>query len=145
MTPDQQLQRSIMSDGSAATKPSNVPNPRDAKRTERRNRAARFGWKLRLGIMLVSLSASAAMIFTEQGRAARAEFQTAILDVIKTELEARRPQQAVAAAPDAGGDPEPAPSGPTWIKTDTGAADTRPKVSAMPESRVTVRRLGQDG
>lgn len=166
MTPDQELRQAML--GPAAAKPEKAAKAdaraaRRDKRIARAERAKSRTWMVRLAVLVLSLSGSAMMLFTESGSEMRREFQTAILDLVQTEMQARREMQAAAiaenqelnrravaqleavAAQTADTAPAaqvPAPEAITFVPARGSDSGERVVVSQMPESRVAVRRLG---
>lgn len=151
MTPDRALKAAIMDEAegsSGRTRPAR--KRRDRKPVARGAFARRFA--LRLILLAISIGATRMLLYTDEGRAAFEGFQTALLEVVQTEMAAR------ASAPDANAQaaetqtaeaaPAPhfvsAPQSPEPAQA-PAQANIRPKVSQLPESRVAVRRLWEDG
>lgn len=147
MTTDHDLRQAILGDAGAEVRKRAVKQHRG----RRRGGFAR-GIAVKLLLLGLSLGASRYLMATEDGKAMFGQFQAGLLDVIQTEMAARReaamtaeatvpteafvpvdPVEEAALMPGrglfaAGGGAQPA---------------ERPPVNAMPESRVAVRRMGQ--
>lgn len=159
MTQEQSLRNAILADGPETDE---AQDDRAARRAERQQQiAGSFARRMviRLVVLGLSLGMSAMMLYTEQGRELRGQFQSAVLATMKTGFEARyaaAPAAGEEAAPVARVQPEPAAApasdGPRWLaafKSEPEPADAEPvygpkaKVSAMPESRTSVLRAGK--
>ena len=93
MTTDQDLRQAILGDAGAEVR----------KRAEKRRRGRRrggFARKIALKLLFLGLSlgASRYLIATEDGQATMARFQAGLLEVIETEMAARREAAMTAAA-----------------------------------------------
>ncbi|MEQ5872311.1 hypothetical protein J4E08_20825 [Sagittula sp. NFXS13] len=165
MTPEQELRQAILDAAPAAGGKRDKRAAKRAQRAKRANRSANRRWVFRLIFMALSLSGSAMMVFTESGREMRREFQAGLLDVIRTEMEARREAQVAYADPSADPDtlathavtaaaqgakltppsqatPIRVPDKITFVPARGSERVERPIVSDMPQSRVTIRRIG---
>ncbi|WP_370311374.1 hypothetical protein [Sagittula sp.] len=147
MTTDQDLRQAILGDAGADVR----------KRAEKRRRGRRrggFARKIALKLLFLGLSlgASRYLIATEDGQATMARFQAGLLEVIETEMAARREAAMTAAAAVPAQAFAPVDTveeaallpGSGWLSAGNEERSAeRPPVSAMPESRVAVRRMGQ--